>query len=58
MDKIKKEGLSASFYEKVIDLTIDSSSKSDFPIIDLDNLGINNVDENFQLTGMKHVPLK
>ena len=35
MDKIKKEGLSASFYEDVIDLTIDSSSESDFPIIDL-----------------------
>ena len=41
MDKIKKEGLSASFYEEVIDLTIDSSSESDFPIIDLDDLGIN-----------------
>ncbi|CAG8831928.1 12937_t:CDS:2, partial [Gigaspora margarita] len=51
MNKIKKEGLSASFYEEVIDLTIDSFSESDFPIIDLDNLGINvtNVDEDFQL---------
>ncbi|RIB14393.1 hypothetical protein C2G38_2095983 [Gigaspora rosea] len=35
IDKIKKEGLSTSFYEEVIDLTINSSSKSDFPIIDL-----------------------
>ncbi|RIB27488.1 hypothetical protein C2G38_2061819 [Gigaspora rosea] len=35
MDKIKKEGLYANFYEEVIDLTIDSSSESDFPIIDL-----------------------
>ena len=41
MDKIKKEGLSASFYEEVIDLMIDSSSESDFAIIDLDDLGIN-----------------
>ncbi|CAG8703424.1 36297_t:CDS:2, partial [Gigaspora margarita] len=41
MDKIKKEGLSTSFYEEVIDLIINSSSESDFPIIDLDDLEIN-----------------
>ncbi|CAG8797667.1 31100_t:CDS:1, partial [Racocetra persica] len=42
MDNIKKEeSFSSSFYEEVIDLTIDSSSKSDFSTIELDDLGIN-----------------
>ncbi|CAG8807573.1 27788_t:CDS:2, partial [Racocetra persica] len=37
----KEESFSSSFYKEVIDLTIDSSSKSDFPTIELDDLGIN-----------------
>ncbi|CAG8620329.1 6593_t:CDS:1, partial [Racocetra fulgida] len=37
---IKKESVSESFCEDVIDLTIDSSSESDFPVIELNDLGV------------------
>ncbi|CAG8620902.1 3978_t:CDS:2 [Racocetra fulgida] len=40
MDKIKKESMSKSFCKGVIDLTIDSSSESDFQVIELDYLGV------------------
>ncbi|CAG8827965.1 22714_t:CDS:1, partial [Cetraspora pellucida] len=39
MDNIKKESVSESFCEEVIDLTINSSSETDFPVIELDDLG-------------------
>ncbi|CAG8556586.1 4820_t:CDS:10, partial [Scutellospora calospora] len=42
MDNIKKEkSFSSSFYKEVIDLTIDSSSESNFSTIELDDLEIN-----------------
>ncbi|CAG8774615.1 18651_t:CDS:1, partial [Racocetra persica] len=40
MDKIKKENISKSFCKRVIDLTIDSSSDSYFLVIELDDLGV------------------
>ncbi|CAG8764631.1 34459_t:CDS:2, partial [Gigaspora margarita] len=49
MDKIKKESVSESFCEGVIDLTIDSSSDSDFPVIELDELGVDITDFNLSI---------
>ncbi|CAG8713899.1 24449_t:CDS:2 [Dentiscutata erythropus] len=50
MDKIKKESVSESFCEGVIDLTIDSSSESEFPVIELDDLGVDILNEDLNLS--------
>ncbi|CAG8561480.1 4761_t:CDS:2, partial [Racocetra persica] len=52
MDKIKKESVSESFCEGVINLTIDSFSESDFLIIKLNDLGVDITvtDEDFNLS--------